>query len=98
MLEHLSDQVSALASIARLTRERMILITPLIQTEERIAKFAPSASRPQADYTWWIYSIGVYREVFEMLGFRIASISYSQYYHEYERRYEERPTIVAVRT
>jgi SAM-dependent methyltransferase len=97
VLEHLSDQVSALASIARLTKETLVLVTPLLQTEERIARFEPSAANPEQDYTWWTYSIGVYREVLGMLGFRIEKITLSKYYHEYEKRFEERPTVVAVR-
>jgi hypothetical protein len=35
--------------------------------------------------------------VLAMLGFRIKRVTYASYYHEYERRLEERPTIVAVR-
>jgi SAM-dependent methyltransferase len=97
LLEHLSDPVAALTSIARLTRETMVLVTPLIQTDERIARFEPSSDRPEDDYTWWTYSVGLYREVLAILGFRIEKISYGKYYHEYEKRFEERPTIVAVR-
>ena len=97
LLEHLSDPVAALISIARLTRETLVLVTPLIQTDERIARFEPSADRPADDYTWWTYSVGLYREVLAILGFRIEKISYGNYYHEYEKRLEERPTIVAVR-
>ena len=98
VLEHLSDQVTALASIARLTKETMVLVTPLIQTEDRIARFEAAADRPADDYTWWTYSVGLYREVLAILGFQIAKISYAEYYHEYEQRSEERPTLVAVRT
>ena len=97
LLEHLSDQVSALASIAHLTKETLVLVTPLLQTEEGIARFEPRANNPEQDFTWWTYAIGVYREVLAMLGFRIERITYASYYHEYERRLEERPTIVAVR-
>jgi SAM-dependent methyltransferase len=97
VLEHLSDQVTALGSIARLTRETMVLITPLLQTEERVARFEPRADRPEQDFTWWTYSVGLYREVLAILGFRIERIGYSNYYHEYEGRFEERPTVVAVR-
>lgn len=97
VLEHLSDQVSALASISKLTRETMVLITPLLKTEETIAHFEPRASNPDQDFTWWTYSLGVYREVLAMLGFAIKRITYANYYHEYEKRFEERPTIVAER-
>lgn len=97
VLEHLSDPVRALASIARRTTETIVVVSPVLKTEERIARFEPSASNPDYDFTWWIYSIGVYREVFAMLGFRIASITHARYYYMYGDRLEERSTVVAVR-
>ncbi|HMG05934.1 MAG TPA: class I SAM-dependent methyltransferase [Chthoniobacterales bacterium] len=97
VLEHLSDQITALASIARLTKETIIVFSPLLQTDDRIARFEARASHPEADFTWWTYSLGVYREVFAMLGFRIAKVSQSSYYYMYGDRLEERSTIVAVR-
>lgn len=97
VLEHLSDPVTALASISRLTKDAMILVTPLLETDEPIARFEPSASNPNQDYTWWVYSVGVYREVFGMLGFRIAKVSSSKYHYAHENKFEERTTIVAVR-
>jgi SAM-dependent methyltransferase len=97
VLEHLSDQVTALGSIARVTKETLVVVTPLLQTEERIARFEPLASNPDYDYTWWTYSAGVYREVFRMLGFRIERITTGSYYYDYAGRWEERHTIVAVR-
>ena len=98
VLEHLSDQVSALGSIARLTRETLVIVTPLVETEERIARFEPTADNPVQDYTWWTYSVGTCREVLAMVGFRIERITRAQYFHDYLGRYEERPTLVAVRT
>src|SRR2546430_14310258 len=83
VLEHLNDQITALASIARRTKERIVVITPLLQTEERIARFEPTANNPDYDFTWWRYSVGVYREVFGMLGFSIAAITHSKYYYMY---------------
>ena len=97
VLEHLSDQITALASIARLTKETIVLVSPLLQTDERIARFEALAGNPDADFTWWTYSLGVYREVFAMLGFTIARVSHSKYYYMYGDRFEERSTIVAVR-
>ena len=46
VLEHLSDQITALASIARLTRETIVVVSPLLQTEERIARFEVSGQQP----------------------------------------------------
>ena len=97
VLEHLSDQISALASIARLTKETIVVVSPLLETDERIARFESLASNPDADFTWWTYSLGVYREVFAMLGFSIAKVSHEKYYYMYGDRFEERSTIVAVR-
>ena len=97
VLEHLSDQITALASIARLTKETIVLISPLLQTDERIARFESLAGNPDCDFTWWTYSLGVYREVFGMLGFTIAKVSHSKYYYMYGDRLEERSTLVAVR-
>ncbi|MCM3904626.1 MAG: class I SAM-dependent methyltransferase [Pyrinomonadaceae bacterium] len=97
VLEHLSDQITALASIARLTKETIVLISPLLKTDERIARFEALASNPAADFTWWTYSLGVYSEVFAMLGFRIAKVTQAEYYYMYGDRFEERSTIVAVR-
>lgn len=97
VLEHLSDPISALGSIARLTKERMIIITPLLATDEPIARFEGRASNPEADFTWWVYSVGVYREVLAMLGFEIEKISRATYHYMYGNRDEERATIVARR-
>ena len=97
VLEHLSDQITALASIARLTKETIVVVSPLLQNEERIARFEALASNPEVDFTWWTYSLGVYREVFGMLGFRIARVSHAEYYYMHGDTLKERATIVAVR-
>jgi SAM-dependent methyltransferase len=97
VLEHLSDQITALASIARRTKETIVVVSPLLQTEERIARFESLASNPALDFTWWTYSLGVYREVFGMLGFRIARVTQASYYYMYGDSQQERSTIVAVR-
>jgi SAM-dependent methyltransferase len=97
VLEHLSDQITAMSSIARLTKETMVVVTPLLETEERIAQFKGLADHPESDFTWWHYSVGVYREVFKMLGFSISRITQSDYYFQYGDRFETRSTIVAVR-
>lgn len=97
VLEHLSDPVTALGSIARLTKSTMVVITPLLQTDERIAHFEGRADNPAADFTWWTFSIGTYREVFRMLGFTIVKVTEAKYYYAYGDRFEERSTILAVR-
>ena len=97
VLEHLNDQISALASISRVAKETIVVVTPLLQTEERVARFEPLASNPDYDFTWWTYSAGVYREVFAMLGFRVERITSGKYFYDYGGTFEERFTVVAVR-
>lgn len=97
VLEHLNDPIGALASIARLTSERVVLVTPLLETEERLARFEGNSNHPENDFTWWIYSLGIYREVFKMLGFNIERVTNSNYYYQHGDRREQRSTIVAVR-
>jgi len=97
VLEHLSDPISALGSVARLTKERIVVVTPLLETDEPIARFEGRADNPEADFTWWVYSFGLYREIFGMLGFAIEKVSRAKYRYMYAGRDEERSTIVAVR-
>src|SRR5215210_4730072 len=97
VLEHLNDQISALASISRVARETIVVVTPLLHTEERVARFEPLASNPDYDFTWWTYSVGVYREVLRMLGFRVERVTKGSYYYDYAGRWEERFTVVALR-
>jgi hypothetical protein len=73
------------------------VVTPLLETEEPVARFEGRAANPDADFTWWVYSLGVYREVFGMLGFKIAKVSRGSFYYMYGDTFEERSTLVAVR-
>jgi len=97
VLEHLNDQITALASLARLTKESMVIVTPVLPTEERIARLEPTADNPDYDFTWWRYSIGAYREILKILGFSIERISEAHYRYDHGDRTETRTTIVAVR-
>ena len=97
VLEHLNDQITALASVARLTKETIVIVTPVLPTEERIARLEPTSDNPDYDFTWWRYSVGAYREILKILGFGIAGITEAQYRYDYCDRLETRSTIVAVR-
>lgn len=98
VLEHLSDQVTALASLARVTKTTLVLATPFDETEQPTARFAGTAANPTADYTWWTYSRKVYREVLAMLGFRIERVTRGGYLCHLIDRVLDRPTIVAERS
>ena len=98
VLEHLSDPITALGSIARLTTERIVVVTPLLETDEPIARFEGRADNSAADFTWWVYSLGLYREVFGMLGFTIEKVSRAKYRYMFGNRDEERSPIGAARS
>jgi SAM-dependent methyltransferase len=97
LLEHLSDPISAMASILHLAKDVVVIVTSLTPEDEPIAYFAGRQAHPERDYTWWVYSIGVYREVLGMLGFTIKSVTTGSYFYDHGQRFEERSTIVAVR-
>ena len=98
ILEHLNDPVSALANMAMVTRERLIVaFTPIIESEEIILRGAHPMTDPAADFTWWIGSRGLYRKVLENMGFQIESIVPSVAFNEPKGEPETRSTLVARR-
>ena len=68
--------MNALASIAKRTRSTIVVNAAphLLNTERRIAHFLGDAGRPEFDFGFWLYSLGVYRHIFAMLGFNITRI------------------------
>jgi SAM-dependent methyltransferase len=97
VLEHLSDPVRALSSVSRLVGETIVVVTPLVESDDRFANFEGRATNPEQDFTWWTLSRGLYREVFAMLGFEIVEIKRGEYFYDYGQRNEIRYTIVAER-
>jgi len=98
ILEHLNDPVSALASIASVTRERLIIaFTPIVEHDEVLLQAATSWADPAADFTWWVGSRGMYRKVLENMGFEIERISPSLAFMEPEGTAVKRSTLVARR-
>jgi len=45
---------------------------------------------------WWVFSIGTYREILDLLGYRIEHFSGAKYYHPKNQTYQELQTIIAV--
>jgi SAM-dependent methyltransferase len=97
VMEHLSDPISALTSISKLTGACMVVNTTLLDTDDEIARFDPSSHEPENDYTWWVYSRGIYEELFTMLGFELASVSWNLFYHARDDVWQPRATLVARR-
>ena len=97
VLEHLRDQISAMASVAQRTTSTMIVVTNLLETEDKTARLVGSADQPGMNYTWWEYSHGTYREVLKMLGFDITAVTRNTYKCPFHRMEGWRYTIVAAR-
>jgi len=97
ILEHLADPIRALASVAKVAASELIITTPMIDSDDRIARFEGDAARPDVDYVWWTYARGVYAHVLRMLGFEIQTISSGRYNFVLGNSLEERSTIVARR-
>jgi SAM-dependent methyltransferase len=97
VLEHLRDQISALASVARLTTSTMIVVTSMIETEEHTAIFLGLADQPEKFVSWWAYSLGSYREVLKILGFQITAVTKQLYKCLYDGVEAWRYTIIAER-
>jgi len=75
VLEHLSDPIRAIASIARHAADHLVLGVwiPDLGFQGPIAWFLGEADKPQNDSVFWAYSLPVYRHVLTMLGFEIES-------------------------
>jgi SAM-dependent methyltransferase len=97
ILEHLGDPIRALASIAAVTRSTLVITTPVLPTEESIARFLGDVTAPEIDYVFWVYSLGTYRQILGILGFEVKTISSGRYFCEINNKEVELTTIVAMR-
>lgn len=79
ILVHLRDGISALASIAPLCGDTLIITEGMLASDNPIAELVGRENNPLLDYAFWYYSVGFYREVLGMLGFRIVSVKRGMY-------------------
>lgn len=96
ILEHLPDHIQAMASVAGLA-DMIIVAGAFDETEALRADFAGRAVNPTANYSFWRYSVGVYREIFAMLGFHVDRITHAKYKCLLDNSDVELPTLVASR-
>jgi len=96
VLEHLPDHIQAIASAASLANT-IVITGPLGEADDRNAEFVGYASHPAANFSFWRYSVGVYREVFAMLRFKIVRVTRARYRQASNPEEIEIPTIVAER-
>ncbi len=94
VLEHLPDHIQAIGTAALLT-DTIIIVDPLYSSPEKTALFAGHANHPEANYSFWRYSLEVYREVLAICGFYIVNVTDGRYLFLGTNEEVERTTIVA---
>jgi Methyltransferase domain len=104
IVEHLADPVSAIAALARLADEAVILaFTDVGDSEEPLMRPMTAWTDRALDHGWWMLSRGLYRQLFANLGFdvefrRCTAVSNPAFVNSLAAPVEvERPTIVARR-
>ena len=99
ILEHLGDPVSGLGSIARLAKETVVVaFTDIGDTDDLIMRTVTPWTDPAFDYSFWVLSRGLYRRIFQNLGFEMEIVPVSAINcHKNPPPLVKRPTIVARR-
>ena len=67
------DVIRALTSISRRAAETVILAGGMLDTDQPTSLFLGSAQEPDRDRSFWLHSVGVYRELLGMLGFSLEA-------------------------
>lgn len=95
ILEHLSDPVSVIWSLTALAREAVIIgFTPVIMEDGQFMHTANGWHDPQNNFTWWNLSRGLYRRIFDNVGYDMEIVPATAIANG---QVHTRPTIVARR-
>ncbi len=95
IFEHLADPVTAIGACCRLSTDIVVIgFTPVHDSEEEFLKPAISWDNAEADYVWYALSRGLYRRVFDNMGFSLEFVPCAIEFHGQRI---ERSTIVARR-
>lgn len=69
IVEHVSDPVAFIDSLARLADEALIIaFTPVAPTDELLMRTMNDWATAALNYSWWELSRGLYRRLFTNLG------------------------------
>ena len=98
IIEHISDPVSAIGAFARLASKAVIIpLTEVVDTDAESMHPTGDWTNSAMDFEWWKLSRGLYRRVFDNLGFDVKFVDATAVYVPGGRHEVTRPTIVAVR-
>jgi hypothetical protein len=79
VLPHLREPFYALSQTTRLSRDAVIITQQAPKDQAPIAYFIPNARMNPAEHepygAWWVFSEGCFREMLQVLGFEIESMT-----------------------
>lgn len=93
ILVHLADPIAAIASAAARCSETLVIVEGMLDSDDRVAKFFATAKNGP-EWIWWQYSIGLYREILEIIGFKEVAL----YDNEFRCKHEYTNGLVRVKT
>jgi SAM-dependent methyltransferase len=81
ILVHLRDPIGALTSIARRCRNQLVITEGIYASDHPAALFLGHHGDSQQNTynTWWHYSPGLYRNILEILGFKLFHFKMGNY-------------------
>jgi SAM-dependent methyltransferase len=75
IIEHLSDPVSTIGNLAALANEAVIIsFTPVIDSDAQLMETANDWTNPNHNFTFWTLSKGLYKRIFENIGFSVQFV------------------------
>ncbi|MGH1587341.1 hypothetical protein ACRBEV_02015 [Methylobacterium phyllosphaerae] len=100
IVEHLSDPVYMIGAWARLAREAVLIpFTDVIPLDDLVMHPINPLNDPKIYYVWWHLSRGLYRKIFDNLGFDVQ-FTMAEAVPNYEgpdAKPAKRPSIIAIR-
>ena len=83
VLPHLREPFYALAQTVRLSRDAVIITQQAPKDEAPVAYFIPNTrmnpDSAEAYAAWWVFSAGCFREMLQVLGFEIESVTWQKH-------------------
>jgi SAM-dependent methyltransferase len=73
ILVHLSDVIRAITSVSRRCADTLVIAEGMVLSDEPTSLLVGRADDPEKDSSFWFHSVGLYRELLTMLGFRLTT-------------------------